>query len=514
MTDQWVAGLAEVLGVSVVDPGKVLAELESAATALGLAQAGPGCRQAQAEVFEGLLQPETVEALAAVWAADQGASIMPILFRIRGIRGCARFVDELTRQVGRAARSAAPAAGVGRTGDWAPETADSDVVVTLDRGRSGQIRATDRNIDKILRGDPRLVGRIEHCQFRGQNMIDRKPIADVDEHRLSLWLDEHYGIIVRPERVGACVALVAADHSFHPVREYLDGLTWDGVDRLPSMLVTYWGAGVTPENEHVTAAISKAWLISMVARSYEAGAKVDSVVVLQGDQGAGKSTSFRVLMPRVEWFDDSAINLAHRDAFLQIRGKLLYEFAEMAATRPKDVETVKAFLTCRVDRYRPPYGRNPVEVPRSVVFCASTNSSTFLVDQTGDRRFWPVAVGSIDLEGIERDRDQLWAEAVHRYRAGEPWWLTQEEEASLRAAQEAYRAVDPWEPLILEYLRKFRGPVLVGDLLQALQVDKDKRRRGDSMRVSAILGRLGYLKRRRMRAGERFFEWAKPGEEG
>ena len=510
MSDPFLNSLAEALGVAVVDPNLIISDLEQAATGLALAVSG----QARAEIFETVLQQETIDGLAAVWAADQGATIMPVLFRIRGINGCGRFVDELTKRINRAAKLAAPAAGMPRVVDWAPQTADQDVVLTLDRSRTGSIRGSDRNLDKILRNDHRLKGRFEYCEFTGQTMFDRSPVTDIQEQRIALWIDEHYGVAVRAERVGKSIALVAADQSFHPVRDYFDGLEWDQVERLPTMLEKYWGTPINDENRAVVEAISVAWLISMVCRQYRPGSKVDTVLVLQGAQGARKSTSFAKLVPKREWFDDSAINLAHRDAFLQIRGKVLYEFAEMAATRPRDVETVKAFLTCRVDRYRPPYGRHVIDIPRSVVFSASTNSSTFLVDQTGDRRFWPIAVGKIHLEAIEADRDQLWAEAVARYKRGETWWLTPEQDQDLKTIHEAYRAVDPWEHLILEYCRKFVGPVQIGDILTALQVEKDRRRRGDSMRVAGILQRLGYEKRRRMVAGERFFEWSKPGENG
>jgi len=259
-----------------------------------------------------------------------------------------------------------------------------------------------------------------------------------------------------------------------------------------------------------------------VARAFGKGekpVKVDTVLILAGKQGAKKSTAFRALASS-PWFSDTALDLRSKDAYQAIRGVWIYELAELAATRPRDAETVKAFLSAPTDKFRPPYGRTVISSHRQCVFVGTTNEASFLRDATGARRFWPVSVGEIDVDAIRRDRDLLWAEAMEAYRAGEAWWLTAEEDERLRESQEQYQHEDPWEVAVSEWLTKIenvkaaRKGVRIGkQLTHCLQMDKDRQGKQDEMRMGGVLQSLGWEKCRDRRDGRRVVVWRLPESE-
>jgi predicted P-loop ATPase len=232
----------------------------------------------------------------------------------------------------------------------------------------------------------------------------------VDVTAVQELLQENYLVGVSKDTAHQAVDLVAWEHKFHPVREYLKKLEWDGVDRLDSWLARYLGAAPSP----YASAIGRMFPISMVARILKPGCQVDYVLVLEGpDQGEQKSSAARVLAG--EHFSDALPDIHGKEASQHLRGKWLVEIAELSAIRKADVEEVKKFITRREERYRPPYGRLDVIEPRQCAFIGTTNKSTYLYDETGGRRWWPIQVGIIDLAALERDRDQLFAEAVARY---------------------------------------------------------------------------------------------------
>jgi putative DNA primase/helicase len=362
------------------------------------------------------------------------------------------------------------------------------------------------NVETVLRNDPHYRCGLHYDAFQDQVVWDDEAIRDEDLTRIRIELARVYRLRVGMQTVSEVVRYVTREllpHR-HPVREYLKGLIWDGVPRLDGWLSRY--AGVADSD--IAQAIGRRFAIGAVARILRPGSKLDTVLILQGPQGIGKSTLFRVLGG--DWFRDDALLLSNKDAVISIKGTWIHELAELASTRSRDNETVKAFLSKTVDRYRPPYGRCEVTQPRSVCFVGTTNEASFLTD-VESRRFWPVTVSErIDLEALRRDRDQLWAEAVVAFNSDEPWWLSHEESDWLREAQEQYRHVDPWTEPVGDWLTRNptnEGHTLARVLTDALEKPKDQQRRGDEMRLGSVMLSIGWEKRRVRYAGRREWRW-------
>jgi len=340
-----------------------------------------------------------------------------------------------------------------------------------------------------------------------------RPWRDADDILVALWLQRSWEIEASPDLVGHAVTAVAARHRIHPVRDYLEGLRWDGQRRLSTWLSTYLGARQTA----YVAAVGTCTLRAAVARIYQPGCKVDTMLVLQGEQSAYKSTAIRVLCGE-RWFTDDLADFGSKDAAMQLRGAWFLEVAELAGMGRAEVERVKAFFSRAVERYRSAYGRHVQEQPRQCVFFGTTNADTYLKDETGNRRFWPVAcavVAGIDLPGLARDRDQLWAEAVADFKTGQRWHLDRvEDEKELReatAAQESVRERDPWESLVQRYLAR-EQPTFVtsGDLLRVCEIEPSRWGVGEQRRVGAIIRGLGWTRGRRGTGNEKEWGYTRP----
>jgi len=269
------------------------------------------------------------------------------------------------------------------------------------------------------------------------------------------------------------------------VREYLAGLEWDGTPRLTSWLSTYLNAS---GDARYLSTVGKKFLVSAVARIEKPGCQVDHTLVLEGDQGIGKSSAVRLLAKRPEWFTDSMPDMSSKDAALQLHGHWFIELAELASfRRTAELEAVKAFLTRPVDHFRPPYARRTVGVPRQSVFVGTTNETLYFRDPSGNRRFWPVRCGQIDLKRLAEDVDQLWAEALEAYELADQWHLTAEEAALATAEQNDRVLITELESQVAEYLESVsRGEVAVREvLIHALHLDPDQ---PDFVERSARLG--------------------------
>jgi len=294
-----------------------------------------------------------------------------------------------------------------------------------------------------------------------------------------------------PEVVDGAVQMAAHSSERHPVRDYLESLVWDGEPRLDHWLEDLAGVPDSP----LTRAQARRFLTAAVARIYQPGCKVDHALILEGPQNLGKSTLLNTLF--APWYSDDIDVLGSKDAGLQVRGVWGLEIAELSSVHRSEVERVKAFMTRRDDRFRPPYGRRVQTWPRQLVFVGSTNRTEYLIDETGGRRFWGVACSSIDLELAATRKDQLWAEAARAYHSGEKWWLDSEELLhSAAEAQETRFQADAWEERIAEALEPYqwqsRGEITVARVLDAIKVETARQDRAAQMRVAACLKRLGY----------------------
>lgn len=338
------------------------------------------------------------------------------------------------------------------------EFSEEDWQFSLELDRQGRVKDTLTNIAAIIRYDRNLKN-IVYNEFKDTiDVIGELPWKQVkpgwndsDLANAKVYFERVYGIWSPTKFKDALLAVVSSDRLYHPIKEYFSGLSWDGKQRVDTLLIDYFGAGDTP---YVRAAVRKT-LCAAVARIYEPGIKFDSILVLSGPQGMGKSTFFSILGK--EWFSDSLSIADMRDktAAEKLQGYWILEISEMNGIKKTDVETVKSFVTRQDDKFRQAYGVNVESHPRSCIIVGSTNSeSGFLRDVTGNRRFWPIHVpgtGKYHPWDV-KDVDQIWAEAIQLYKDGEELFLKgNAAEEAYRMQQEAMES-DDREGIVAEYL--------------------------------------------------------------
>ena len=323
--------------------------------------------------------------------------------------------------------------------------------------------------------------------------------TDHEDRLAAEWLQKQ-GILVSVDVAGQAVQTAARDRPFHPVKAYLQTLEWDGIHRVGAWLSAYLGVADTK----YARAIGSRWLISAVARILRPGAKADCCLILEGPQGIRKSTGLRTLAG--EFFTDELADLGSKDAAMQTRGVWIIELSELDSLSHSEVARIKAFMSRTTDRFRPPYGMRLVESPRQCVFAGTVNHSTYLRDETGGRRFWPIACGRIDVDGLASDRDQLWAEAKTMFDSGCVWWLDTAELAQMASDEQTERYEgDPWEEVIGRWADD-RPSVSIGEVLErCLQKPQGLWTRSDKNRAARCLRFLGW-ERYRERHGSRL-EW-------
>ena len=338
------------------------------------------------------------------------------------------------------------------------------------------------------------------------------------------WMQESLQLPKMPlAAVNHAAILVGERNKRHPLKEWLEGLPWDGVERLPTLMADAFGAAQTA----YTAAVGRCWPVMMVARVYEPGCQADNVPVFEGAQGLRKSSALRALAGE-EWFMESVRNpIRDPDKFSQsLQGKWLVEIPEIdrVGGRHGSLDDLTGMITIRKDTYRMPYAPTFMDYPRQTILAGTTNKSAWNPDQTGGRRYWPIVCGEINLEYLREQREQLFAEAVARYKRGEKWHDVPAEDA--REEQEQRRIADEWEAVILRYVthdpdrsdwrsnepywvqRKEPLPyVTVGGILsEALGIPNGRWSRGDQMRVSSCLTALGFTRKRLTVSGA--LQWA------
>jgi putative DNA primase/helicase len=345
------------------------------------------------------------------------------------------------------------------------ENDDDDWKELLDCDKAG-VKSTIDNVVVILENDPLLKGKFAFDQFERREVLLSLPfwrkaeetskyLKDSDDASLRHYLERAYGIIGK-DRIKDAFDIVMQRHGFHPVRQYLKSNKWDGESRLETLFIDYMGA--EDDDAGYTRAVTRKSLIAAVARVFEPGCKFDNVITLVGRQGAGKSTIIRKLGK--QWFSDTLPTIQGKEAYESIQGVWIMEMGELAGLRKAEVETIKNFISSPVDRYRVAYGRRTENFPRQLIFMATTNTTFFINDASGGRRFWPVTVNPENAiydtfkDLTESEINQIWAEALHYYRLGEDLHLSAELERAAKNIQKAHSEQDDRIGLIEEYLNK------------------------------------------------------------
>ncbi len=343
------------------------------------------------------------------------------------------------------------------------ETPDvnTEWMAELDYDRKGSIKSTAKNIIHILENDPLLSGHLWHDLFSGFDLVkgglpwDRKATqwGNRDDANLRIYLEENYGVTGK-DKIKDAKDAVFTRNRVHPIRDYLNGLTWDGVPRLDTLIVDYLGAADTVLNR----AMTRKHFVAAVARVMNPGCKYDYCLIITGAEGIGKSTLFAVMGG--EWFNDSLVTMEGKNGMEQARGGWVIELPELGSIKRSDVEQVKAYISRQDDTYRPAYGTVVEKHPRQCIFCGTTNETYFLKGDTGNRRFWVMAANPDvrkhdDVKAdLMAERDQIWAEAVEVWRKGEKLYLPKDLEIEARQRQAEYNdeADDPMKDMLTAYL--------------------------------------------------------------
>ena len=345
----------------------------------------------------------------------------------------------------------------------------SKLIWHQDKKGNQYLAQSEQNVLTILLCDERWKNRIRLNRFKhcveihdtlpvafgnARNWSDSRQLTDTDELGIRNTFEANEGINLGIDKVRSAVALAAQHQAYDPIVDYLSGLQWDGTPRILNWLHTYFGA----EDNAYTGRVGMCWLVSAVVRGLCRESKVDTVLILQGAQGKRKSTALAVLAGD-EYFTDQIPDLGHKDSYQALFGKWIVEIGEFDALSKAEVTTAKNYLSVKSDHFRPSYGKNFIDAPRRTVFAATTNESTYLKDQTGNRRFWPVEVTACNIETLRRDRDQLWAEAVHIYRAGSQWWIDDSDPiwAHVTRVQHSKLQEDPWVPTLRAWMHRTGG---------------------------------------------------------
>lgn len=362
------------------------------------------------------------------------------------------------------------------------------------------------NVLSALRNDPSLVNAFAYDEMQRATMlmqkegrsIEPRPVEDADIFRLQEFLQRAGLKNLGADTVHAAVDVRGRECKFHPVRDYLEILNWDGTPRVENWLVRYLGAPQIPYIQ----AIGRMFLISMVARVFKPGCKADYMLVLEGPQATLKSTACRIL-GGAHFSDNLPDVTIGKDVSQHLRGKWLIEVSEMDAMSRAEATQLKAFITRQIEQYRPSYGRREVIEPRQCIFVGTTNKKTYLKDETGGRRFWPVQTGHIDASALERDRDKLFAETMRMYRSGVRWWPDRSfERQHIMPEQETRFQADAWEELIEKYLAVEHEKVTVGQVgREALGIENRHLGRAEQNRIIAIFEKLGWERGKRSEVG-------------
>lgn len=382
------------------------------------------------------------------------------------------------------------------------------------RTKKGEIRPLFSNVVHLLHQQPEKWA-LAFDAFAQRPVCRGHYLSDSDGRAIAEWA-QNAGVHAAMPIIQDAILRAAEARTVHPIRDYLRGLTWDKIPRLDMFLIDHAGAY---DDEHgLTRAFCRRWMIQAVARVLEPGCHARATLILEGPQDIGKSTILRDLFG-ARYFTDHLPDLTNKDALLQLRGSWCIEIAELASLNKQDAAKIKAFLSARVDKMRDPYGRMTSDIPRQTVFAGTVNPGArgYLKDETGATRFWPVPIrGPVDIAAITDSRDQLWAEAFHRYAAGEPWWLDPAQDSTLSAAAMDSQAErfegDGWDSKIAVYVEGLQEVTLPEVFQGALDIphaaDWDQ---GRQNRIARALGAMGWTRKQKRAGGLRRWIYLPPG---
>lgn len=362
-------------------------------------------------------------------------------------------------------------------------------------------------ISRVLGNHPEWRGQIFYDTFLKRILSTRgmdvpAEWTDIFDSRTLVWLQETFGLPnANLEDVQRAVRIVADENRRNCLQEWLSSLQWDGQPRLTDLMSKGFGAGQSQYHSRV----GECWLISMVARAEQPGCKVDTLPVFEGDQGAGKSSGLRVLGG--ELFTECHEQITSKDFYSVLSGRWLVEISEMHSFNKAEVERIKGIISNQTDRYRLPYDKHASDHPRQCVFAGTTNRDDWHNDETGGRRFWPVACGVVNLEWLQENREQLFAEAVVRYQKGESWWDVPTDEQ--RRKIEERRMEDPWTEAISSYLDNHEAVSMSELLKYAVDKQIEHQTQNDTRRAASILRKLGYENKPERQDGSKRRIWRK-----
>jgi putative DNA primase/helicase len=378
---------------------------------------------------------------------------------------------------------------------------------SIDRAKSGAPTKTMSNLMQFMRHLPGAGKRMRYNELTGLIEFNGRMLRDEDYVDIRMMIEAE-GLTPSENDVIKAVARHAITNAYHPIRDYLDGLKWDGTERLDHWLQDTFGAADTI----LTRAFGRKFLTAAAKRIYEPGCKFDYMLVLEGGQGIGKTKAVIELFG-AEYTTSDLHTFSGKEAAESIQGMWAAEIGELSALSRTDVRDSKKFISNTIDRYRPSYGRNLVHFPRVTVFIGTTNDEEYLNDPSGGRRYWPVPCQY--AQSLTSVRDQLWAEAVASYRKGERIWLDHDELITeAKSEQEKRFAQDVWATAIDKYLAdpevKYRGGTTVVDvMLNALKIETPRMTKSDQMRVAAYLRskKMVRVQRRRTEGGNQEWGW-------
>lgn len=506
---------------TVLDASVRMTPLEAEQTDQALAAAGV---RALSELVDAVPQNKeaATELIAETWERHsvhvgfafrlQPSEVETLIFRLKsgmpyGTKGA---IDGLVQAIKREARRQKQELK-GRFASGGIDGADPATWDKLAKTDNGAPIQSFDNLCIVLEHDPKWAGRFAYCEFSDKCLLDGNSLSDKDTLQVRRWAEQAYGLRMSSNNVHEATVLISHNRPVHPVRDYLNSVEWDGIDRIDFMFSTWFGV----EDNNLVRAYGRKFMISAVARIFEPGCKVDTMPILVGLQGSRKSSGFAALAHK--WFRDSPIDMNSKDGFAVLSGSWIHEMPEIEALRrAREASTIKAFLSSREDVYRPAFGRHLREQPRQCVFVGTDNAEgPFLKDPTGSRRFWVMkVVEGVDVEGLEANRDQLWAEAVHRYRAGERWWLDEYETGLQREENRRWEEPDYWTEALNNYIDAREDDAMPGEevlirtehaVQEALGIPAERARGKPNNAAVRVLTERGYVRRRRARLGKWFY---------